>query len=67
MIVERREFANYLRENSGVKDRRTSSEIHDACSAKLERRETAIKRLPTKALPDHLVNQIADQRGCEEP
>jgi len=27
MIVQRREFANYLRENSGVKDHSTSSEI----------------------------------------
>ena len=39
MILQRREFANYLRENSGVKDHATSSEIHGACSAKLEQCE----------------------------
>lgn len=36
MILQRREFANYLRENSCVKDRATSTEIHGACSAKLK-------------------------------
>jgi hypothetical protein len=35
MIAQRREFANYLRKNSGVKGDATSSEIHGACSAKL--------------------------------
>jgi hypothetical protein len=39
MIVQRREFANYLRENSGVKDDAASSEIHDAGSAKLKQCE----------------------------
>jgi hypothetical protein len=39
MIVQGREFANYLRENSGVKDHATSSEIHDACSVKLKQCE----------------------------
>jgi hypothetical protein len=36
MILQRREFANYLRKNSGVKGDATSSEIQGACSAKLE-------------------------------
>ena len=31
MIVQRREFANYLREDSSVKDHSTSNEIHSAC------------------------------------
>src|SRR5678816_3913179 len=39
MIVQRREFANYLRKNSGVKGDATSSEIQGACSAKLEQCE----------------------------
>ena len=39
MIVQRGEFANYLRKNSGVKGDATSSEIQGACSAKLEQCE----------------------------
>jgi len=39
MILQRREFANYLRKNSSVKGDATSSEIHGACSAKLEQCE----------------------------
>jgi len=39
MIVQRGEFANYLRKNSGVKDDATSSEIQGACSARLEQCE----------------------------
>ena len=39
MIVQRGEFANYLRKNSGVKGDATSSEIQCACSAKLEQCE----------------------------
>jgi hypothetical protein len=39
MILQRREFANYLRKNSGVKGDATSSEIQGACSAKLEQCE----------------------------
>jgi len=37
MILQRREFANYLRKNCGVKGRATSSEIQGACSAKIPR------------------------------
>jgi hypothetical protein len=36
MIVQRGEFANYLRKNSGVKGDATSSEIQGTCSAKLD-------------------------------
>src|SRR5512132_3975249 len=39
MIVQRREFANYLRKNSSVKGDATSSEIQGACSGKLEQCE----------------------------
>jgi len=39
MIVQRGEFANYLRKNSGVKGDATFSETQGACSAKLEQRE----------------------------
>ena len=42
MILQRREFANYLRKNSGVKGDATSSEIQGACSSKLEQCEWLI-------------------------
>ena len=58
MIVQRGEFANYLRKNSGVKGDATSSEIHGACSAKLERCERPSNAFMAKALPDYLVNQV---------
>lgn len=58
MIVQRREFANYLRKNSGVKGDATSSEIQGACSAKLEQCEWPSNAFMAKALPDYLVNQV---------
>ena len=43
-MMERRQFANYLRENSRVKDHAPFTEIQGACSAKLKKRR-AIKRV----------------------
>ena len=37
MILQRREFANYLRKNWSVKGDATSNQIHGACSAKIPR------------------------------